>query len=89
MRAQTATLYKDYAEREKQWNEREKASKEEGETLREERDALAVKTKRLEEVLNVEEQAVDDPAAPHRFGIHTGRVFCFSRFKAFSSTCTE
>ena len=70
MRAQTATLYRDYAEREKQWNDREKASKEEREALRQERDALAVKIKRLQEVLNVEEQAIDDPAAPHRFGLH-------------------
>lgn len=70
MRVQTATLYRDYAEREKQWNDREKASKEEGEALREERDALALKAKMLQEVLNVEEHAVDDPAAPHRFGLY-------------------
>ncbi|CAM9748610.1 unnamed protein product, partial [Scytosiphon promiscuus] len=66
MRAQAANLYRDYADREKEMDAKQKAFKEELAGLREERDALAVRARRLEEVLNVEDEAAEDPTAPHR-----------------------
>lgn len=66
MRAQAATLYREHADREVELEEKQKASKEELEGLREERDALAVRARRLEEVLDVEDEAAEDPTAPHR-----------------------
>ncbi|CAM9519595.1 unnamed protein product, partial [Hapterophycus canaliculatus] len=66
MRAQAAHLYRDYADREKEMEAKQKAFKEELQRLREERDALAVRARRLEEVLNVEDEAAEDPTAPHR-----------------------
>ncbi|CAN0162716.1 unnamed protein product, partial [Ectocarpus sp. 12 AP-2014] len=66
MRAQVAALYRDHADREKEFDEKQKASKAEAGVLREERDALAVRARRLQEVLDVEDEAADDPTAPHR-----------------------
>lgn len=66
MRAQAANLYREHADREKEMDAKQKAFKDELEGLREERDALAVRARRLEEVLNVEDEAADDPTAPHR-----------------------
>ncbi|CAN0076060.1 unnamed protein product, partial [Ectocarpus fasciculatus] len=66
MRAQAAALYRDHADREKEYDEKQKASKAEAGVLREERDALAVRARRLQEVLDVEDEAADDPTAPHR-----------------------
>eukprot|EP00904_Undaria_pinnatifida_P003934 jgi/Undpi1/13541/HiC_scaffold_8.g03200.m1 len=64
MRAQAATLYREHADREKEWEERRKAHATEVEGLREERDAFAIRSRRLEEVLDAEDS--DDPTAPHR-----------------------
>lgn len=66
MRAQAAALYREHADREKEFQEKQKASKAEAGVLREERDALAVRARRLQEVLDVEDAAADDPTAPHR-----------------------
>lgn len=66
MRAQTAVLYREHADREKEFVEKQKAYEEEAAGLREERDALKVRARRLEEVLDVEDKAADDPSAPHR-----------------------
>lgn len=67
MRAQAAALYREYADREREFTEKQKASRAEAEELRGERDALAIRARRLEEVLDVEERAADDPSAPHRW----------------------
>lgn len=76
MRAQAATLYREHADREVELEEKQKASKEELEGLREERDALAVRARRLEEVLDVEDEAAEDPTAPHRCVEHAGMIRC-------------
>lgn len=66
MREQAAALSREHTEVEMKFEEKQKASAEEAESLREERDALAVRARRLEEVLDVEDRAVGDPSAPHR-----------------------
>lgn len=66
MRAQAAALYREHADREVELEGKQKASREEAEDLREERDALAIRARRLEEVLKVEDEAEEDPIAPHR-----------------------
>eukprot|EP00903_Cladosiphon_okamuranus_P020140 g18493.t1 len=66
MRAQAAALYREHANREVELEDKQKASREEAEGLREERDALAIRARRLEEVLQVEDEAAEDPTAPHR-----------------------
>lgn len=68
MRAQAAALYREHADREVELEGKQKASREEAKGLREERDALAIRARRLEEVLQVEDEAAEDPTAPHRFG---------------------
>lgn len=67
MRAQAAILYREHADREAELEGKQRAFKEEAAGLREERDALAVRARRLEEVLAVEDEAAEDPTAPHRF----------------------
>lgn len=66
MRAQAAALYREHADREVELEGKQRASREEAEGLREERDALAIRASRLEEVLRVEDEAAEDPTAPHR-----------------------
>lgn len=67
MRAQAATLYREHTDREKEYAEKEKLFKQEALELREERDGLAVRARRLEEVLDIEDRAADDPSTPHRY----------------------
>lgn len=76
MRAQTAVLYRESAEREKEFEEKRKASKAEAEGLREERDVLAVKVRRLEEILDVEDKTGEDPTAPHRCFLYPACFLC-------------
>lgn len=80
MRAQAAALYREHAEIEKGFKKKMEASSEEAAALREERDALEVRARRLEEVLAVEDKAVDDPAALPR---------CTPRQSSGLSTCSQ